>query len=76
MKKLGWEFTEFFINMAPVTMPVLAIGLISCALIEISKKFGYGYQIPEAVKSILAIVIRRFLKESLIEFLTLLCCAF
>ena len=53
-KKLGWEYTEFFINMAPVTMPVLAIGLISCALIEISKKFGYGYQIPEAVKSILA----------------------
>ena len=30
----GWEFTEFFLRMAPITMPVFFAGIITCVLIE------------------------------------------
>jgi len=33
-EKAGWEFMEFFWRMAPVTMPTLAAGLITCSLLE------------------------------------------
>ncbi|MEE8042936.1 MAG: sodium/proton antiporter NhaB [Pseudomonadales bacterium] len=49
----GWGFQEFFIRMAPVTMPVLAVGLITCVLLETVKKFGYGARLPEVVREIL-----------------------
>jgi NhaB family Na+:H+ antiporter len=48
-----WNFAEFFFRMAPVTMPVLIVGLTTCALLEMSGKFGYGAQIPEAVRKII-----------------------
>ena len=32
--KAGWEFNEFFLRMALVTMPVLLCGLITCFFIE------------------------------------------
>ena len=49
----GWDFSEFFLRMAPVTMPVLVVGLTTCAILEMVGKFGYGAQIPEAVRSII-----------------------
>ena len=49
----GWEFMEFFWRMAPVTMPVLAMGLTTCLLLEQVKLFGYGAQLPEEVRNIL-----------------------
>lgn len=49
----GWEFMEFFYRMAPVTMPVLAAGLITCFLLEKTKTFSYGAQLPERVREIL-----------------------
>lgn len=52
-KKAGLDFGEFFINMAPVTMPVLAIGLLTCALLEKTSWFGYGALLPNSVKNIL-----------------------
>ena len=33
-KVAGWEFIEFFLRMAPVTMPVFIAGLITCYCIE------------------------------------------
>ncbi len=51
--KLQWEFVEFFIRMAPVTMPVLAVGLTTCVLLEQVKRFGYGATLPEPVRQIL-----------------------
>ena len=51
--KLEWEFMQFFYEMAPVTMPVLAVGLCTCVLLEQIKKFGYGVKIPEPVRAIL-----------------------
>jgi NhaB family Na+:H+ antiporter len=51
--KMDWEFIEFFLRMAPVTMPVLVVGLATCILLEQVKKFGYGAQLPEPVRNIL-----------------------
>jgi len=50
---VGWEFIEFFLRMAPVTMPVLAVGLTTCVLLEQIKRFGYGAVLPEPVRQIL-----------------------
>jgi len=49
----GWGFVEFFIRMAPVTMPVLVVGLTTCLLLEKLKIFGYGTKIPPSVLEIL-----------------------
>ena len=51
--KMGWEFMEFFYRMAPVTMPVLGVGLVTCLLLERVKWFGYGATIPAAVLAVL-----------------------
>ncbi|WP_221798532.1 sodium/proton antiporter NhaB [Oceanobacter mangrovi] len=52
-EEAGWEFIEFFTRMAPVTMPVLVAGLITCALLEKTGFFGYGAKLPEDVRAIL-----------------------
>ncbi len=49
----AWSFVEFFIRMAPVTMPVLAVGLATCLLLEKLHWFGYGEHLPERVRDIL-----------------------
>ncbi|NDV27071.1 sodium/proton antiporter NhaB [Desulfovibrio sp. JC010] len=52
-KTMGWEFIEFFIRVAPVSMPVLAVGLVTCIMLEVTGIFGYGYQLPQNVREIL-----------------------
>lgn len=52
-EKAGWQFIEFFMRMAPVTMPVFVCGLICCVILEKIKILGYGAQLPEAVKQVL-----------------------
>ncbi|MEX0619840.1 MAG: sodium/proton antiporter NhaB [Pseudohongiellaceae bacterium] len=52
--RTGWGFIEFFTQMAPVTMPVLACGLITTVLLEKFKVFGYGTLLPDNVRDILA----------------------
>ncbi|MCP5206647.1 MAG: sodium/proton antiporter NhaB [Hahellaceae bacterium] len=51
--RLGWNFAQFFVEMAPVTMPVLAMGLLTCYLLEKTGKFDYGALIPDSVRGIL-----------------------
>ena len=51
--KAGWEFVEFFLRMAPVTMPVLAAGLLCCILLEITGIMGYGTKLPKEIRNIL-----------------------
>ncbi len=53
-EQADWEFIEFFLRMAPVTMPVLIAGLTTCVLLEVFKIGGYGARIPENVRSILS----------------------
>jgi NhaB family Na+:H+ antiporter len=52
-KKAGWNFMEFFFMMAPVTMPVLVCGLLTCVLLEKVRWFGYGTILPDAVRAVL-----------------------
>ena len=42
---------EFFWRMAPVTMPVLLFGLLSCVLIEKLRIFGYGAQLSHTLRN-------------------------
>jgi NhaB family Na+:H+ antiporter len=49
----GWDFITFVTIMAPVTMPVLVCGLATCALLEVTGKFGYGAKLPDNVRLVL-----------------------
>ena len=50
---VGWEFVPFFLHVAPVSLPVLAVGLTTCVLLERLKWFGYGEQLPESVREVM-----------------------
>jgi NhaB family Na+:H+ antiporter len=52
-EKLGWDFMQFFYAMAPITLPVLASGLLTCVLLELSGKFGFGAKLPKLAKNII-----------------------
>lgn len=49
----GWEFTEFFVRVAPVSIPVFVVGLLTCVFLEQVKWFGYGAQLPDSVRTVL-----------------------
>jgi NhaB family Na+:H+ antiporter len=49
----GWDFMKFVTIMAPVTVPVLVCGLATCALLEVTRKFGYGAELPDSVRKVL-----------------------
>ncbi len=49
----GWNFGQFFLNMAPVTLPVLAMGLLTCVFLEWTGWFGYGAKLGPRVRSLL-----------------------
>ena len=49
----GWSFVEFFVRVAPVSMPVLVAGLTTCWLLERTRSFGYGAELPPPVREIL-----------------------
>ncbi|MFL2721933.1 MAG: sodium/proton antiporter NhaB [Gammaproteobacteria bacterium] len=51
-KIAGWEFIEFFIRMAPITMPVLIVGLLTCYLLEQFRILGFGNQLPDSVRDV------------------------
>jgi len=51
---VGWDFIEFFKRMAPVSMPVFVVGMLTCVLVEKFKIFGYGRKLPEYVRNVLA----------------------
>ncbi|KGK41454.1 sodium/proton antiporter, partial [Nitrincola sp. A-D6] len=52
-KMAGWDFAEFFIKMAPISIPVLIAGFITCVLLEKLKILGYGVKIPRPVLQVL-----------------------
>ncbi|HNT37786.1 MAG TPA: Na(+)/H(+) antiporter NhaB [Rubrivivax sp.] len=49
----GWDFGAFFARMAPVSIPVVAAGLVTCFLLERLRLFGYGAELPESVRAVL-----------------------
>ena len=52
-EQAGWTFGQFFTEVAPVSMPVAAAGLATCWLLDRLRVFGYGAQLPEAVRAVL-----------------------
>lgn len=48
-----WNFVEFFLKVAPVSIPAVIAGLVTCMLLEKFKIFGYGAHLPEPVRQIL-----------------------
>lgn len=51
--RMGWDFVDFFLKMAPVTLPVLVGGLITTVILEKTKLFGYGESLPEVARTII-----------------------
>jgi len=49
--EMGWHFVPFLIKVAPVSMPVLAVGLLTCLIVEKLKIFGYGVELPGNIRS-------------------------
>ena len=52
-KIMGWDFVEFFLKMAHISMPVLVVGLITCAVLEMTGSFGYGAKLSPKVRDVL-----------------------
>jgi len=52
-EKMGWDFIEFFLKMAPITMPVFVVGLLTTIFLEKTKLFGYGGEMPEVARNII-----------------------
>ena len=48
---MGWQFGDFFLKVAPVSLPVLAVGLATCYLVEKKRWFSYGFELPGHVRS-------------------------
>ncbi|MCY4428253.1 MAG: sodium/proton antiporter NhaB [Halieaceae bacterium] len=49
----GWDFMTFFYKMAPITMPTLVAGLLTCYLLEVTGWFGYGLKMPDKIRQVL-----------------------
>ncbi len=48
----GWEFVEFFLRMAPITMPVFVAGIFTCFMVEKFSIAGFGNQLPPDIREI------------------------
>ena len=51
--KMGWHFTEFFMQMKNITIPVFFAGLLTTVLLEKTKWFGFGAELPEVARTII-----------------------
>jgi len=49
----GWNFMQFFLHVAPSSIPTLLAGFLTCWVIEKYKWFGYGAELPAGVRQIL-----------------------
>jgi NhaB family Na+:H+ antiporter len=50
---MEWDFQEFFLEMAHISMPVLIVGLLTCAAVEYLKLFSYGTPLSDKVRRVL-----------------------
>lgn len=49
--EMGWHFIEFFLEVMPVSLPVLATGLLTCVTVEYFHLFSYGAKLPGNIRS-------------------------
>lgn len=50
---MGWDFGTFFSRVAPVSIPVLLSGIVTCVLLERLHWFGYGERLPASVRRVI-----------------------
>ncbi len=50
---VGWHFMQFLRVMAPVSIAVIVAGLVLVVVLEKTRLFGYGAQLPESVRVVL-----------------------
>jgi len=58
-ERMGWDFTEFFLRMAPITIPVFFCGLFTTIVLELTGWFGFGAKLPTVARQI----IQGYIKE-------------
>jgi len=49
----GWDFVEYAVRVAPVSLPVLVVGLATTVLVEKARVFGYGALLPPSARGVL-----------------------
>ena len=52
-KQADWTFGQFFLEVAPVSLPVAVAGFATCWLVDRFRLFGYGAPLPAEVRAIL-----------------------
>ena len=52
-EKLGWNFIDFAMQMAHVTIPTLIAGMLVVIAVEVTNTFGYGAKLQPHVREIL-----------------------
>ncbi|WCC45237.1 sodium/proton antiporter [Tenacibaculum finnmarkense] len=52
-ERLGWDFVQFFLKMAPITLPVLAAGMATTVVLELTGSFGFGDKLPTVAANII-----------------------
>lgn len=52
-ERLGWDFLEFFLKMAPISIPVLFAGLLTTIVLETTGWFGFGEKLPNVARKII-----------------------
>ena len=52
-ERMGWDFIDFFLKMAPITLPVFFFGLLTTVVLELTGWFGFGAKRPEIVNKII-----------------------
>ncbi|GAA4113820.1 sodium/proton antiporter NhaB [Aquimarina addita] len=52
-ERMGWDFIQFFIKMAPITIPVLFAGMLTTVVLEMTGTFGFGAKLPEVARRII-----------------------
>lgn len=51
--EMGWDFMQFLRQVSPATLPTLLAGFLTCLVIEKTRSFGYGADLPASVRCIL-----------------------
>ncbi|WP_248724100.1 sodium/proton antiporter NhaB [Seonamhaeicola sp. ML3] len=52
-ERMGWDFIQFFLQMAPITLPVLVAGMLTTVVLELTGSFGFGAKLPEVAAKII-----------------------
>ena len=51
--RLDWGFIEFIVEMAIVTVPVFAVGILTCVVLETTRWFSFGATAPDSILRVL-----------------------